>query len=499
VKESQFLQSHNVTQKVDDFNRLRTWCPTSTHAPVPLLLPLSKPKLPPKLDPSDRVLTPTNELDDEWGFKPAEEVNLDRTLSPAGGRTTEVLSRLISTPREMKAFQAFEDSPNPQKFSSVEALHDCVKYLEEELKELNDFRKIENAVKDDHNKLALKLSNANDQIGYLEVKIEELEHTLKQKDSDVQVEKVMKEKAEAEKLKAEKSKTAAENILASIEYEYELFKEKTKKRETELIQSLDEARDESKAELMVEKVRSLEEALMKSEALVLSLQMSPKIDIMVGNDAKVTESSETSPAQLTDISQALEPKEANENLEKEVVKAAESKQKAESSNQELLDKIESLKSLHTQIEELALALKEKASKVNELEDAMTAQKAEMTTEIAGLKNGLKDLMSLREENARLKTVEKDHKRMVNEFNNKIENMRQKTEDLNAAKFAAEINAHRVREMEVSRKTEEIARVESEIEKAKKPRAKDSRAGSCLRFYGKDVVFRRSRVLINFIR
>lgn len=573
---------------------------------------------------------PTNNFeDDEFGFKPAEEVNLDRTLSPAGGRTTDILSKLISTPREMKSNRNFEDSPNPLKFTSEESLLKRVKYLEDELRELNDFKKIESTVGEDHNKLSMKLSHANDQIAILEVKIEELEEKLKQNAIDAQV-----QTAKNEKEKALKEKTAADNILASVEYEYEQFKVKSKKRETELIQSLDEARDESKTEVMAEKIKSLEEQLMKAETVVLSLQSSPKpVDIMAGGDSIVVnnikiaeletklreaneareklqvalkdkrdeatrinseydevstqlmdqiqenellqkkceetesmivkigminevlnsihndeelpedlnfgedesvqallqirngiielrqnesfiveiqtelekvrseneflktklptiqESTTESENELKDKIDALtiELMEMKSNLEGETGKAAESKHRAESSNQELLDELEILKGskaekeieLILQIEQLAVALHDKDEKVKELEDAMAAQEAEMATEIAGLKNGLNKIMSLGEENARLKIVENDYKRVVNDFNNKIDDMRQKTEDLKEARDAADANAHRVREMEqnamnmkknleelsmeVARKSDDIARLETDIE------------------------------------
>jgi hypothetical protein len=78
-REGQFLHSHNVTQKISDVNRRRTWCPTSSMPPP--LLPIPKLKLPPVpsffINPTERVTTPTNEIDDEFGFKPAEEINLD--------------------------------------------------------------------------------------------------------------------------------------------------------------------------------------------------------------------------------------------------------------------------------------------------------------------------------------------------------------------------------------------------------------------------------------
>lgn len=216
-------------------------------------------------------------------FAPGEEINLDRTLSP-GGRSTDVLAKLILTPREMKKLKVLEDSPNPMKLTTVEALHARVKYLEDELQELNDFKRVENAIGEDHKKLAVKLNFANETIAASELKIEELKRTLLEMESNVEL-----QNAKADCDKALKDKAIAESILTSIQYEHELFRVITKKREGELIQSLDEARDESKAEAAAEKISSLEEQLKKSEELNFKLQSqvseaANKPDLLAGGD-----------------------------------------------------------------------------------------------------------------------------------------------------------------------------------------------------------------------
>jgi chromosome segregation ATPase len=108
----------------------------------------------------------------------------------------------------------------------------------------------------------------------------------------------------------------------------------------------------------------------------------------------IQESTRESENELKD---ELELTELNLTRESEAAKAA------ESANQELLDEIlgkaEKESEYLAQIDFLSATTVSKDVKVKELEDALTAQEAEMTSEIADLKNGLKRIMSLGEENA----------------------------------------------------------------------------------------------------
>jgi hypothetical protein len=131
--------------------------------------------------------------------------------------------------RQMKSVTNVEDSQNSHKFSSVEALHDRVKYLEEEIQVLNDFKKIENT---------------------------------------------LMEKSQA--------CTEAWGVAARAKGEGNREEHYGEHR----VREQGEARNESKPEDMVEKVRQHEDKLMKSEALVLSLQSSLKaVDTLAGGDS----------------------------------------------------------------------------------------------------------------------------------------------------------------------------------------------------------------------
>jgi hypothetical protein len=100
----------------------------------------------------------------------------------------------------------------------------------------------------------------NNQIAILEIKIEELQKEVKDKDCDVQV-----KNAKVGKEKALKEKEEMKNILASIEFEFDQFKTRAKKRENESILCLDEARNEGEDKDLVAKVKELEEKLAKKE------------------------------------------------------------------------------------------------------------------------------------------------------------------------------------------------------------------------------------------
>lgn len=66
--------------------------------------------------------------------------------------------------------------------------------------------------------------------------------------------------------------------------------------------------------------------------------------------------------------------------------------------------------LKEKVKDLENVFDEKETKIKELEDEISAQEQEMTSEIADLKKGLTGLISMEEENVRLKHVEKQHKK-----------------------------------------------------------------------------------------
>ena len=83
-------------------------------------------------------------------------------------------------------------------------------------------------------------------------------------------------------------------------------------------------------------------------------------------------------------------------------------------NADFQNQLESTAKHNTELKEkvkhLESVFDEKEMKIKELEDAMSAQEHEMTTEIADLKKGLTGLITMEEENIRLKNVERQHKK-----------------------------------------------------------------------------------------
>lgn len=131
LRETQFLQSHNITTaKSNEVARRRTWC-SSMDPSIKIALPPHReyqPVIPAFFNlPSENQFE--ENLEDE-SFHSADDVNLDRTLSP-GGRNTEFLTAMIKTPRDMKKFRENLNSPDVQNFESSEELQVRIKLLEE--------------------------------------------------------------------------------------------------------------------------------------------------------------------------------------------------------------------------------------------------------------------------------------------------------------------------------------------------------------------------------
>lgn len=638
-REGQFLHSHNMTVKVNEINRRRTWAASNeaTHLPHPLHRKdqhgPSTSTLPIFLVDQSRNSEPLpNDFDNKFEeevFAPSSEVNLDRTLSP-GGRDTDTLSGLIHTPREMKKHRPVEDSPNPQKLMTNEGLLERIKFLEDEIQELSDFRKVETHVGEDHAKLAKKLSYANEKNTVLELKVEELEKKLMDKESNVEL---MVARKECDK--AMRAKTEAENILSSNQYEHEIFKDQAKKREEELRKCLAEARDEAHSESK-DQVCSLQETLSAAEQVIetlkshqdshrvsneggdvsfkdrivelesllkqanedretIALQLKNKkhelattvaeydeastqlVETIQENERlsenlkKVTEElndsavanlkklhkfklieeilfslrDETDLPDLADsdqdsaiqmlmllYSEMNEMKNSqsemnseldklrmeNEDLHRKLPTIQESSAEAEyelktrcealiadleemkltlAAKHTELTKIEAQKqnlqgeleeavkasnqmdetktALANELNEMKASIDFKDNKIDELEAALSSQASEMTSEISDLKEGLQRLMSLGEENVRLKTVEKEHKRMVYDLTVELAGMQTRSEQVVAARGLSEVNERRIEELEatekivqqmeteIALKVETIERLETEVE------------------------------------
>ena len=612
------MHSHNITSmRIAEVQRRRTWCPSSVALNAAAPSVSRQNYLPPVpiffIEPHLRNSAPDGDLNQEDDvseevFVPGEIMNLDRTLSP-GARNSNVLAGLISTPREMKVHKDYEESPNLLKMQTNDGMLARIKFLEDEIQELRDFKKIENIVGEDHKTLVAKLSKANDQIASLELKIEDLEMLVKANNCDVQL-----VQATIDRDKALQARSMSESVLASASYEHELFKERAKKRETELVQTLDEVRNESKEDALKARIRDLEVQLKQSVDQVLQFQSqkSQETDPLAGGDTKVNEiivqlqmqlqksiedqekaerslkSKKEELARFTNeydevSNQLMDSIQENENLIKQLDQLKDNEPKIqvlvskiviiegilssiqndeeppavdeyftedisiqtllelrmgfnEVKNQEsiivdmereienlrveneclkiklptieestieteneLKDQLDSLSyelcearavieeeinkrklvedelgrlkdqmltpepdeqkvnelamalataaRLSTELEILTKAADEKDAKFKELEDAMISQEAEMASEIAGLKDGLQRIMSLGEENVRLKTVEKEYKRMVNELTQKMDE--REAEEFTAARGLVEVHSQRINELELN--------------------------------------------------
>ena len=561
-----------------------------------------------------------------------------------------MLASLIRTPSERVQRRPADDSPNPfQKVSRVQELEAQNKYLQEELQELQDFQKVETIIQDDSKKLTQKLNFANDQNALLELRVEELQMKIQEMeeriDSNVEL-----QNAKAERLNALKEKKTSEDVLNSIRYEHELFREKAKKRESELIQELHDAWKESQSDIYLDKIKTLEEQLKKSEELLLSVQLQsddiktvvqpetitsgdangndriselekniqsyldnenkqkkaleemrqkhtrmmteydqistqlmeliqenenlnkrteqleatrndenykyqlieciltsirkeevlPPLDsfdqddsiqtlmqlhidhnewkcsenalnelqievnalrnendMLKANLPTIQESMIESECELRDKCDLLEKEretinvqfEAETTRRKELEQLIQKLQSDLASNRMFLDSLRSptfteskttfnstesqtsfeadqastFKAVEDQlaksvqerdalavsISQLQASLEEKLNKVEELEGALTCQETEMTSVIAELRDELQRIMSMGEENVRLKIVEKDHKRLVNEFTVKIDEMQTINEEAKAAKGLVQVHKQRIHELEIN--------------------------------------------------
>nr|CRK86360.1 CLUMA_CG000131, isoform A [Clunio marinus] len=282
--EKQFLHSHNVTNmKAVDVNRRRTWCPSATVNDYGALLSTAPPsnnfesRVPPfLLDHSSNKKSPSAENNDGSSsdeiFKPANEIDLDLSLTPRA-YSEEDLCNMISTP---KAFKHLPQQPTPiiSKTITTEDYKAQIRYLEENIVELEDFKKIEIiTLKQACNTLENEVKESKDQISSLLLKNEGLEKQIREKENSELEAGKMKKDCE----RAWNDKQLADNIVESIKYEFDEFKKRAKLREDELILSLEEARSDSKVSIIIEKNKILEENLKKTEEKLFHLQSNDEV------------------------------------------------------------------------------------------------------------------------------------------------------------------------------------------------------------------------------
>lgn len=371
-------------------NRRRTWvCPQQNNAIEKPSRPVSTARLapiPPFIS-NTNVYQTTTSNDDEFAneiFKSPSSINLDRTLSPTRtGRTTDDLMQLIHTPRSFKPNKDFLlDSPDGALLKSPEEkLQDRIKYLEEELKELNDFKLLEKLTlftNDEVKNLQTDLQTSNDQLTRNKNEIDELKAIIRQKDDELMDLKTRVQLAENESKKALNQRQLAENTLASFQYEFDVIKEKSKRRENELLQSLEEARNDSKEHELNEKIKSLQEVLKKTEEDLFAYQsknedvknkdeMSKKITELEEDIKLFKQDREEKKAKIASLEdeqiklsdQLMEAIEESEKLQKDIDNLQKSFDTLKEENQKLVES--SMKS--TQYERIEEALK--SGQINE--------------------------------------------------------------------------------------------------------------------------------------
>lgn len=291
-RESQIIHSHSESRfKFSD--RRRTWCPSSKMEKIAEeTSPLEKNNqmVPPPfiLKSQDSVspytetdFSPTNDFLSNEVFQSPDKVQFDDRFATDSTRK-EPFS--FNTPKSLKPTQEVE-SPYVGKPKTTEhenkILKERIKYLENELEELQDFKILEEKISSVDTE-EIKILNENlemlrTQLAQNEKKVEILENDVTEKMIEIEKLNGLKSKCEImemEHKKAVKDRENAENLLASVEYEYDQAKIKFKNREVELIQSLDEARNDS-SDLVIqqkEKIRNLEQLLQKTEEDLFSLE-----------------------------------------------------------------------------------------------------------------------------------------------------------------------------------------------------------------------------------
>lgn len=302
-----------------EMNRRRTWCPSSTmgkivEEEVDLIRPKSNHLAPPPFVLSRQETSPEvpfsssneNFLSEEVfqspdNFQFGDCIQTDMTTNVKRDITHEFPSQ-FRTPKSLKPVVEM-DSPPVGKPATVEEenmrLKLRIEYLENELEELKDFKVVEelaaSGIDGQVKILEEQLNIAHEELTEKSRTIELLENDMSEKMIEMEQLQSMKsfcDAIEVERKKALQERDQAQNLLGSVEYEYELAREKFKKRENELVNSLTEARKESsEAEnVQKEKIKSLEQILLKTEQDLFALQSQKSSEVIATvESSKITD------------------------------------------------------------------------------------------------------------------------------------------------------------------------------------------------------------------
>ncbi|XP_050089768.1 centromere-associated protein E [Anopheles aquasalis] len=182
-------------------------------------------------------------------FVPGEQISFGHTsLSP-----TSAVIRDLRTPVSLRRTRRSSTGDSPTKLNYEER---C-RVLEQELTELEEFTKLEKTT--ELQALKEELAKRNEEVGTLrgeielkQLRIEKLDERCTHLEIELKEQKSRVSKADEELTRSVKERQGAvkeaehhRNQLTGIEYEYELFRQRSEAREKELIESLQEARSTS--------------------------------------------------------------------------------------------------------------------------------------------------------------------------------------------------------------------------------------------------------------
>lgn len=335
------------------------------------------------------------------------------------------------------------DSFDSAEYESIEQLKKRIRFLESELHELNDYVTVEKLASEDHRHLEVNLQQANEMNDDLMERNQLLEELLaeKQRTIDENLADVRTKQACDERDKALKLKSAAESQLAGVEMEYDSYKTKMKKRETDLIAALDEARgdrseqpatvevDSAELESLKSTIKSLQDELTASnderqKLAITHKELTQNYDETSNQLMEQIEQNEELQAKYETLNQlssfetiiskfsddcdfdSFECESVNVQVKNFINILKTCQQNAKDLKESQLKNIElssTVDDLNYKLEQLALAVETKSNEVKQLENSMSEQEAIMSSEIAELKKGLTELMGLGEENSRLTT------------------------------------------------------------------------------------------------
>ncbi|XP_070496798.1 uncharacterized protein [Chironomus tepperi] len=398
-RESQIIhfQPGNISKLVDA-NRRRTWmCPTTLDKTNDEIRPFTKNSLmapPPFIlkqnsisQNTETVFTSSDDFLSNEIFQSPDKIQFEKQMICSASRRNTLRNfspSQIRTPRCLKTIIEV-DSPQVGKPKNIKDENDILKariiYLENELEELQDFKMIEDNIMssisgEDLKVLEENLEQTRKQLLESEQKAELLENDMLDKMIEIENLKGLEAKFDsmtAELKAANLEKQNAENILESVKYEYEQAQIKFKNREKDLIQCLDEARNESveSENALKEKIKNLEQILRKTEEDLFAFESQKTAN----QTQKIFDS-----GKLSDLErniQDLEIKLQSALKEKEKTEQAlkEKNSEMETLSDQIVESVQEIDSLEDRLKKMEEALKLKdnefvamTSKLTELEE-----------------------------------------------------------------------------------------------------------------------------------